>query len=61
MVLFSNVLKNVFIDADLRPKKIKIGGKIQDVPLGTKLIDYQDGFYIYRTPSGATFKVKRKG
>ena len=35
--------------------------KIQDVPLGTKLIDYEDGFYIYKTPSGTTFKIKRKG
>ena len=53
--------EDVFIDADLRPKKVKIDGKIQDVPLGTKLIDYEDGFYIYKTPSGTTFKIKRKG
>ena len=53
--------EDVFIDADLRPKKIKINGKEQNVPLGTKLIDFQDGFYFYRTPSGVTFKVKRKG
>ena len=53
--------QDVFIDADLRPKRIKIDGKEQDVPLGTKLIDYQNGFYIYRTPSGLKFKVKRKG
>lgn len=60
---------NVFFDADIRPKKININGQVQDVPSGTKLINYKittnakgfkKGTFVYRTPDGTIFEIEEK-
>jgi hypothetical protein len=61
-------IENIFVDNDLRPlfvnNKVPDGppGQTKDVinrlPKGTKLADYQDGFYFFRLPNGSLFKIK---
>lgn len=61
-------IENIFVDNDLRPlfvnNKVPDGppGQMKDVinrlPKGTKLADYQDGFYFFRLPNGSLFKIK---
>ena len=66
--------ENVFIDSDLRPKKITDKeGKEIDAPKGTKLTTFTsekvldekgnpvvDSYYIFQTPDGSTIKQKYK-
>jgi len=56
--------KDVFIDSDVRPKQIKVGENIVNVPTGTRLIgfDMEKDQYVYQTPgkNGFQFKVKRQ-
>jgi len=65
---------NIFIDNDIRPFNIEtmvrapggapdaVGGVSTkekfDVPPGTKLVDYFDGFYYFELPDGRRFKTK---
>lgn len=57
----------IFIDADIRPKRIRVGENEVNVPSGTRLIDFDrvNKEYIYRTPDtgtskGFVFKVKQQ-
>ena len=62
---------NVFVDNDIRPFNIEtkvtapvpdvVGGEVKqtfDVPPGTKLVDYMDGFYYFELPDGRRFRTK---
>ena len=64
-------ITNIFADADVRPLNIETPVVIEDgppgavtvpqkfnVPPGTKLIDYRDGWYYFELPDGRKFKTK---
>ena len=62
---------NVFVDNDIRPFNIETPVTIKDgppgavtvpqkfdVPPGTKLVDYMDGWYYFELPDGRKFRTK---
>jgi hypothetical protein len=55
---------DVFIDSDIRPKQIKVGENIINVPINTRLVGYDMNTdqYVYQTPgkNSFQFKVKRQ-
>jgi hypothetical protein len=55
---------DVFIDSDVRPKQIKVGENIINVPINTRLVGYDMNTdqYVYQTPgkNSFQFKVKRQ-
>jgi len=64
---FGGSTGEIFIDADIRPKRIRVGDREVNVPTGTRLIDFDrvNKEYIYKTPDtasskGFVFKVKQQ-
>tara|TARA_R110000824_G_scaffold353901_1_gene540980 strand:- start:2048 stop:3073 length:1026 start_codon:yes stop_codon:yes gene_type:complete len=60
---------NIFVDADIRPSEIDVTiaqGPAkqhlkqikQKLPMGTKLIDYAQGYYYFELPDGRKFRTK---
>lgn len=64
---FGGSADQIFIDADIRPKRIRVGENEINIPTGTRLIDFDrvNKEYIYKTPDtanskGFVFKVKQQ-